>query len=129
VSVTSRGIGDVGRALGQPQAWIDQHFRRQEPSLPDANGDKLIEFMNYNISKWESQVATEAREYHNGQHGAAILRWAHDIRRQCAAIRLVLANYAKGRDQGALHEAQLRQQIRELATAWNNDPDWRHDWD
>jgi hypothetical protein len=68
--------------LGQPQAWLDQQSTRPEPPLPNADGDRLVEFLNRHVTKWESQVATEAREYRDGRGGAAFLRWAHDIRRQ-----------------------------------------------
>jgi hypothetical protein len=126
--MTSRGIGDVQRVLGQPQSWIDQHFTRPEPPLPDANGDPLIAFVNHYVATWENQVATEAREYSTGPHGAAFLRWAHDIRRQCAALRRVLARYGEARDTGSPQVPLMREQIRDLATAWNNVRDWPDDW-
>ena len=115
--------------LGRPQGWLDQHFTRPEPPLPDADGDRLVEFLNSHVVKWESQVAIEAREYRDGPGGAAFLRWAHDIRRQCAALRLVLARYGEAGDQASPELPLLREQLRDLATAWNNDPDWRDNWD
>lgn len=125
--MTSKGIGDVRRVLGEPQSWIDQHFARPEPRLPRANGDGLIEFLNHHVTKWEGQVATEAREYHDGGRGAAFLRWALDIRRQCAAIRRILARYGAARDAGSPEAGLIREHLRDLATAWSNDPDWRED--
>jgi hypothetical protein len=127
--VTSKGIGDVRRVLGQPQGWIDQNFTRPGPSLPHADGDRLVDFFIRHTTRWESEVAIEAREYRDLPGGAAFLRWALNIRRQCAALRLVLARYAEAREAGASEVALLRGQLRDLATAWNNDPDWRDDWD
>ncbi|WP_134006257.1 hypothetical protein [Kribbella sp. VKM Ac-2566] len=127
--MTSRGIGDVRRVLGQPQSWIDQNFTRPRPDLPKANGDRLLEFLCLHIIRWESEVATEAREYSRGPGGAAFLRWAINIRRQCDALRLVLARYGEARDTDAPEAPLLREQLRDLATAFNNDPDWREHWD
>ncbi|TCC35084.1 hypothetical protein [Kribbella sindirgiensis] len=127
--MTSKGIGDVRRVLRQPQSWIDQNFTQPTPRLPRANGDRLLEFLNHHVMRWESEVATEAREYSKGPGGAAFLRWAHNIRRQCAALRLVLARYGEARDADAPEAPWLREQLVNLATAFNNDPDWRADWD
>lgn len=127
--MTSKGIGDVRRVLGQPQSWIDQNFTRPTPDLPKANGDRLLEFLNHHVMGWESEVATEAREYSKGPGGAAFLRWAHNIRRQCAALRLVLARYGEARDTNAPEVEQLRKVLGDLATAFNNDPDWQGEWD
>lgn len=117
------------RVLGQPQGWIDQNFTRPQPTLPSADGDKLVDFLNRHIIQWENQVATEAREYSDGPGGAAFLRWAHDIRRHCAALRLVLARHGAAREAGSPEARTMRTQLRDLAMAWNNDPDWRDDWD
>jgi hypothetical protein len=57
--MTSNGIGDVRRVVGQPQGWLDQHFTRPEPPLPNADGDRLVEFLNRHVIRWESQVASE----------------------------------------------------------------------
>lgn len=127
--MTSKGIGDVRRVLGQPQSWIDQNFTRPGPPLPRANGDRLLEFLNHHVMDWEGEVATEAREYRDRPGGAAFLRWALNIRRQCAALRRVLARYGEARDANSPDVPLLREQLRDLATAWNNDPDWRDDWD
>jgi hypothetical protein len=126
--VTSKGIGDVRRVLGQPQGWIDQNFTRPTLPLPNANGDRLVQFLNHHVARWESEVATEAREYSKGPGGAAFLRWALNIRRHCAAPRLVLARYGEARDANAPDLSLLREQLCELATAFNNDPDWNDDW-
>jgi hypothetical protein len=128
ISATSKRIGDVRRILGQSQGWIDQNFTRPAPDLPNANSDRLVQFLNHHIARWESEVATEAREYSKGPGGAAFLRWALNIRRQCAALRLVLARYGESRGADAPEAPLLREQLGDLATAFNNDPDWRDDW-
>ena len=117
------------RVLGQSQGWIDQHFLRPEPPLPEPNGDPLVEFRCQHIMRWENEVATEAREYSTGPGSAAFLRWALNIRRQCAALRLVLARYRQARDAAAPGMSLLREQLRDLATAFNDKHDWRDDWD
>ncbi|MFC6156125.1 hypothetical protein [Kribbella jiaozuonensis] len=127
--MTSKGIGDVRRVLGQPQSWIDQHFARPAPDLPDSGGDPLVDFLSYQIRRWESEVATESREYSQGPGGAAFLRWALNIRRQCNALRLVLAQYAEARAADAPETLVLREQLDHLATAFNSHPDWRATWD
>lgn len=119
------------RVLGdrQPQGWIDMHFSRPEPDLPTVQGDKLFSFVAHHLGGWESQVAIEAREYQDGPHAAAILRWALDIRRQCAAMRLVLVQYAEARDKGAHELPSLRRTLDALATTWRTAHDWRESWD
>jgi hypothetical protein len=127
--MTSRGIGDVRRVLGQSQGWIDQHSIRPEPPLPSPNGDPLVAFLGHHVTRWESEVATEAREYRTGPGSAAFLRWALNIRRLCAALRLVLARYGEARDADAPEVSLLREQLRDLAAAFNDKHDWRDDWD
>lgn len=78
--MTSRGIGDVRRVLGQPKSWIEQTFPKPAPPLPDARGDALIGFVCSRVTQWESQVETEAAEYRDRPLGAAMVRYALDIR-------------------------------------------------
>ena len=116
------------RVLGQPQGWIDEHFARPGPPLPTPNGDPLVAFLCRHVARWESEVATEAREYGKGPGAAAFLRWALSIRRQCAALRLVLARYGEARDMDAPEVPLMREHLRDLATAFNDKHDWRDDW-
>lgn len=127
--MTSRGIGDARRILGQPQSWIDQHFPPQHPPLPQARGDQLLSFAIHQVANWENQVTVEAREYRTGTHGAAFIRWATDIRRHCSAVRRVLARYAHARDTESPELPCLRETIRDLVTSWDRHPDWRENWD
>lgn len=127
--MTSRGIGDARRVLGAPQSWIDNTFAKPEPPLPNRKGDDLLDFVCTHLAHWESQVATEAQEYHDREiTGEALVRYAYDIRRQCAAIRRILVRYAEARDEQAPELAELREVIDDLARAWVNQPTWREDW-
>lgn len=129
-AVTSKGYGDARRVLGVPQSWIDQNFARPEPPLPDRNGDKLLDFVCLHLRDWEHQVAVEAQEYHDRDvNGQALVRYAHDIRRQCAAIRRILARYGEVRDTDSPEAAELRRVIMDLATTWSNDVRYPQDWD
>lgn len=125
--MTSKGIGDVRRVLGQPQAWIDQNFTRPQPALP-AVDDELYRFVASQVTSWESQVAIEAREYQAGTNAAAVLRWAHDIRRQCAAVQRILVRYAETTQAATSEQPQLRGVLADLATSFTDHPDWRGDW-
>lgn len=126
--MTSRGIGDVRRVLGQPKSWIDQTFSKPTPALPDARGDALLGFVCDRVRQWESQVETEAVEYRDRPLGPAMVRYALDIRRLCAAIRLVLAQYGETRDTDPTAAPVIRRTIQELSTTWRNHPDWRDEW-
>ncbi|MBB5979874.1 hypothetical protein [Kribbella solani] len=127
--MTSRGVGDVQRVLGQPQSWIELNFATPEPPLPTPLGDPLLEFLCSQVSGWERQVETEANEYHRQPLGAALVRYAQDIRAQLAAIRLVLARYGEARDAGAAEAPVLRAVLVDLATAYRHrHPDWRAEW-
>lgn len=128
MKMTSRGIGDVRRVLGQPKSWIDQTFPKPAPQLPNARGDALLGFVCDRVRQWEAQVATEAAEYRNQPLGAAMVRYALDIRRLCAALRLVLAQYGEIRDADPAASIAIRRNIQELGTAWRNHPDWRDEW-
>lgn len=128
--MTSRGIGDARRVLGDQASWIDQNFHRPTPPLPDRRGDQLLDFVSQHIREWETMVALEAREYHDTDvPGAVVFRYAQDIRRQCAAIRRVLVRYAEARDTQHPDLPWLREIIRDLSYTWNNDPRWREHWD
>ncbi|TDO58243.1 hypothetical protein EV651_110279 [Kribbella sp. VKM Ac-2571] len=74
------------------------------------------------------EVATEAREYSKGPGSAAFLRWALNIHRQCAALRLVLVGYDEARDAGAPEAPVLREQLCDLATAFKDKHYWRDAW-
>jgi hypothetical protein len=127
--MTSRGVGDVRRVLGQPQSWVELNFRKQEPPLPDPLGDPLLRFLCSQLHSWEDQVVVEANEYHRQPLGAALVRYAQDIRHQLAAIRLVLVRYAEARDADAPEAPALRAVLDDLATAYQHrHPDWREDW-
>lgn len=125
MSMTSRGVGDVRRVLGQPHSWIDLTFAEPEPRLPDARGDALLGFVCDRVRQWESQVATEAAEYRDQPLGPAMVRYALDIRRLCAALRLILAQCDELRDTDPSALPSVRRTIQELSTAWTNHPDWR----
>ncbi|WP_132190140.1 MULTISPECIES: hypothetical protein [Kribbella] len=126
--MTSKGIGDVRRALGQPKSWIEQTFPKPWPPLPPARGDAQLGFVCARVSQWETQVATEAAEYRSQPLGAAMVRYARDIRQQCAAIRSVLARYGEMRDADSPDLAAVRWIIQALSIAWRNHPDWREEW-
>ncbi|WP_350279322.1 hypothetical protein [Kribbella sp. HUAS MG21] len=126
--MTSRGIGDAQRVLGQPRSWVEQTFPKPTPALPDAAGDTLLGFVCSQVRQWETQVATEAAEYRNQVLGAAMVRYALDIRRQCAALRRILARYGDARDAGEPEAVRMREFIADVATAWSAHPDWRDDW-
>jgi len=126
--MTSRGIGDVRRVLGRPKSWIDQTFAKPAPQLPDAGGDALLGFVCDRVRQWESQVVTEAAEYRDQPLGPAMVRYALDICRLCAPLRLILAQYAEMRDGDPAASPALRRTIQELSTAWRNHPDWRDEW-
>ncbi|MEV8373025.1 hypothetical protein AB0P21_09825 [Kribbella sp. NPDC056861] len=127
----SRGIGDVRRVLGdrQPQGWIDLHFSRPAPALPDIRGDALFSFVAHQLTGRENQVAIESREYQDGAHGAAFLRWALDMRRQCDAIRHILVRYGEAHDSDSPDLSCLRQTLKDLAGSWSNEYGWRESWD
>lgn len=128
--MTSRGIGDVRRVLGEEKSWIAQHFDRPAPPLPDRNGDPLLDFVCLRLLERENQVVTEAREYHDiDVPGAVVHRYALDVRRQCAALRRVLVRYAEARDSNHPDLPWLREIIQDLSFAWSNDPRWRERWD
>ena len=116
------------RVLGEPKSWIEHTFHRQQPDLPDALGDPLVGFLCARVTGWEGQVVTEANEYRNGANGAVIVRYARDIRAQCAAVRRVLVRYAEARDADAPEAEALRGVIADLSFAFSNHPDWREDW-
>ncbi|MET9313096.1 hypothetical protein ABZX12_14830 [Kribbella sp. NPDC003505] len=126
--MTSRGIGDVRRVLGQPKSWIDQTFAKPAPPLPDVRGDALLGFVCDRVRQWESQVENEAAEYHDRPLGPAMVRYALDIRRLCTALRLVLAQYGEMRDADPGASRVIRRTVQELSTAWRNHPDWRDEW-
>jgi hypothetical protein len=107
---------------------MDQTFSRPAPALPAARGDALLRFACDRIREWESQVATEAAEYRDRPLGAAMVRYAIDIRRLCSAVRLVLADYGETRDTDPAAAAVIRRSTRDLAMAWRNHPDWRDEW-
>src|SRR6266540_650002 len=102
--MTSRGIGDARRVLGQPQSWVELNFGKQEPALPDP----LVRFLCSQLHSWEDQVVVEANEYRRQPLGAALVRYAQDIRHQLAAIRMVLVQYAEARDADAPEAPALR---------------------
>jgi hypothetical protein len=114
--------------LGQPASWIEQTFPKPTTALPDAAGDRLLGFVCSQVRQWETQVATEAAEYRNHALGAAMVRYALDIRRQCAALRRILARYGDARDAGLAEAVWMRECIKDIATAWSAHPDWRDDW-
>ncbi|MEV0285582.1 hypothetical protein AB0H36_15835 [Kribbella sp. NPDC050820] len=126
--MTSKGIGDTRRVLGQAKPWTEQTFPKPRPPLPDPRGDALLEFVCARVREWETQAATEAAEYRNQPLGPAMVRYALDIRRLCAAIRLILARYDEMRDASPSAPPEIRRTIQELSTAWRNHPDWRDEW-
>jgi hypothetical protein len=128
--MTSKGIGDVRRVLGAPQSWIAATFAKPEPPLPYRKGDELLGFVCHHVANWESQVATEAQEYRDQKiDGAAMQRYAYDIRRQCAAVRRILVRYAEAAEAQSPEAEVLRGVVAELARGFSNDPTWREDWD
>lgn len=129
--MTSRGVGDVRRVLGQTahKSWIAQNFPTPHPDIPHLSGDPLYSFLVHEITSWETRVAVEAREYQAGSNAAAILRWAQDIRRQCAAVRRVLVRYAEAKQTNGPQLPGIRAVLADLATSFSRHPDWREDWD
>lgn len=128
--MTSRGIGDVRRVLSdrQPQGWIAQNFPAPQPPIPRVDDDRLYAFVSGRLTTWENQVAIEAREYHLGSNGAAVLRWAHDIHLHCAAVRRILVRYAEAREANSPELPLLRGVLADIATSFSRHPDWREDW-
>jgi hypothetical protein len=131
MNMTSRGVGDVRRVLGQsePQSWVAQNFPSPGPQLPNVRGDKLFSFVASQVAGWESQVALEAREYQSGDHAAAILRWAQDIHRHCASVRRVLVRYAEATVSESPELPSLRATLEDLARSFSRHPDWHENWD
>lgn len=128
MAMTSKGLGDARRVLGTPQSWIDQNFARPEPPLPDRHDDPLLDFVCLHLRDWENQVAIEAQEYHDEQHGQVIVRYAKDIRRQCAAIRRILDRYGEVRMEECPEADELRRVIKDLASTWSNDVRYPDEW-
>lgn len=126
--MTSRGIGDVRRVLKQEQSWIELTFHPPQPEFPDDRGDRLLRFLFHQVSSWEGQVAIEANEYRDRPLGPALTRYAQDIRKQCSAVRRVIARYAAARDSGAPEADALRDVLADLATRYSGHPDWRETW-
>lgn len=128
--MASSGYGDVRRVLGdrQPQGWIAQNFPTPQPEIPRVHGDRLYDFLSGQLTNWESQVAIEAREYHLGPNGAAVLRWAQDIRRHSASVRRILVRYAEAREANSPELPLLRGVLADIAASFSRHPDWREDW-
>lgn len=129
--MTSRGIGDVRRVLGdrQPTSWIAQNFPTPQPPIPRLeHRDDLYDFVSNQLTNRESMVATEARDYHRGENGIVFIRWANDIRRQLAAMRRILIRYAKARETGGPELQLMRGVLADVATSFSQHPDWREDW-
>jgi hypothetical protein len=124
----SKGLGDARRVLGTPQSWIDMHFAKPAPPLPEQHGDPLLRFVCQHLREWEQQVVIEAQEYRHRDLGPAMVRYAHDIRRQCAAIRLILHRYGQISSEDGPEAHELRRVIKDLASTWSNDVRYPDEW-
>ena len=128
--MTSKGIGDVRRALGDAPTWAQLEFHPQQPGLPVRHADPLVNFVAGEILRLERQAVTEAAEYRNRDLGPAMVRYAHYLRDLLGGYRRVVGQYVAMLDAGADdHElAPLRRALTELAKTWRRSREWRDDW-
>lgn len=75
--MTSRGIGDVQRVLGDPPTWRQIEFGPQLPALPRRHLDPLVSFVASQVRTLEDQVQTEAVDCRQRNLGPVVVRYAH----------------------------------------------------
>ena len=129
--MTSRGIGDVRRVLGDPPTWRQIEFGPQLPVLPRRHPDPIVTFVASQVHTLEDQVQTEAVEHRKRDLGPVVVRYAHHVLDLTAGYRRVVMRYVDALDAGAPagEVDQLRRAVAAIAVVWQKKAHgWRSEW-